>query len=491
LNNKALEIISTFSKAELNEFNKFITSPFFNNNSKVTDYYSYMQKFNLHSGNSDRNEEDIFTHIYPGEKYRNDRIRKLSSELYKLAQRFISQKRFDTNKILNKRFLIEELSERKLDKLFELRIDDVKKETANISKEDFNFLHELFNLENTEVTFHLERNNQAKTKETVLKRGEHLITYFLMMFFKNIDDMEANASSYNAEYEGSLLDEFNKNFNAANVIEFIKKNNLLHSHSLIIYYSLFTAWRDFDNDRLYLEARELVNENFDKLRMNDKESVIVIMMNYCIKKFYYTQNPVYNQEKFFIYKLYLKHKIYKNAKNLGRTMYMNILKLAIMIGEFEWANEFVDKYVTEFGIGAADSGDIEMMRHFSYAMIAFHNKDYKKALKESSKVTAGIEEMSDKIGLKTYIICSHYELGDYDAAYEELKNFKVFLKNNNISGYFRNPALNYTKALTKLLSYNLSTRRQKKGQDALEKYITELGVMNFRSWVLKKTQELK
>lgn len=88
--------------------------------------------------------------------------------------------------------------------------------------------------------------------------------------------------------------------------------------------------------------------------------------------------------------------------------------------------------------------------------------------------------MGDKIGLKTYIICSHYELEDYDAAFEELKNMKIFLKNKKISKYFSEPALNYIKAVSKLLSNRLSQRKPKGSTEALEEIILNMGVMNFQ-----------
>jgi hypothetical protein len=485
LKNKALEIISTFTKDELKEFGKFLNSPYFNNNSKVTEYHIELAGYYSASVNVDIDEREIFGKIYPDENYRDERMRKLSSELYKMAQRYISQKKFDNDSLLHKRFLMEEYSKRKLDNLFELKISDIKKNGAEAAKEDFRQLHELFLLENAEVQFHLERNNQAKTIESARKRAEYLVTYFLMMLFKSIDDMESNVSVYNAEYESTVLYEFDKNFNSAGMIDFMKNKGSVHSHSLIIFYSLFRAWKEFENESLYFEAKTLVENNFDKINMQDKESVFLIMMNYCIKKFYYTQDIKFNHEKFYIYKLYLKHELYKNSKNLSRTIYMNILKLAVMMHEFDWARDFVHRYVTEFV-----SEDAEMTKHFSYAIITFHSQDFEASLKESAKVTAGIDEMGDKIGLKTYIICSHYELGNYDAAYEELKNMKIFLKNKKISKYFSEPALNYTRAVTKLLSRRLSHRRPKDSPISLEKTILNMGVMNFQGWILKKAKEL-
>src|SRR5258706_14034499 len=81
-----IRILKTFTGDEMREFGKFVNSPFHNNRSEVRRYFSEIKRFYPSFQQSNFSKEEIFSRIHPDKKYRDDVIRRLSSNLFRLAE---------------------------------------------------------------------------------------------------------------------------------------------------------------------------------------------------------------------------------------------------------------------------------------------------------------------------------------------------------------------------------------------------------------------
>src|SRR5437762_7687979 len=102
---KLISILKTFSKEEFKEFGKFVDSPFFSKGRNLKPLYEALKKFYPSFEIPEFSAEKIFGMLHKNETYSAVLIRKLFSDMTRLAEEYLFNKtfrseRFDINKAL-------------------------------------------------------------------------------------------------------------------------------------------------------------------------------------------------------------------------------------------------------------------------------------------------------------------------------------------------------------------------------------------------------
>src|SRR5260221_6925588 len=107
IKSKALDLLGKFNKAELNDFEKFLNSPFHNIYETVVKTFTDIKKFYPDFNNEKLNYKYLFERLYKNKKYSEALIRNILSDLLKsgedyLAHRALKQSAFEKNRLVNK-----------------------------------------------------------------------------------------------------------------------------------------------------------------------------------------------------------------------------------------------------------------------------------------------------------------------------------------------------------------------------------------------------
>ncbi len=95
IKSKLIDILETFSEEEFKELEKFVNSPYFNTNKKLTAAYGYIKNFINNFSEPKFTKEGLYEEVFPGSKYRDLEVRKLLSGLTKLTELYLGQKIYD------------------------------------------------------------------------------------------------------------------------------------------------------------------------------------------------------------------------------------------------------------------------------------------------------------------------------------------------------------------------------------------------------------
>src|SRR5260370_5344844 len=109
LKSKFIDILKTFSPKEFKQFRDFIHSPFHNSNKNVIKLYEIIRKYTPKFDSSSIEKEKLFRKLYPGKKYNDTVMRILLSDLLRLGEEFLIQRRSRQNPFAENLFLLEEL----------------------------------------------------------------------------------------------------------------------------------------------------------------------------------------------------------------------------------------------------------------------------------------------------------------------------------------------------------------------------------------------
>ncbi len=125
-NLKLINILRTFSKNEMKEFEKFISSPFFNRGRNYIPFFNQLKKFYPKFEDEKMTPEYIYSKIYPGKKYNKQIIWNMSSSVLAMCEDFLMYVSLRRDKFGRERQVAEEFLERRLSSYYKKKLNEME-----------------------------------------------------------------------------------------------------------------------------------------------------------------------------------------------------------------------------------------------------------------------------------------------------------------------------------------------------------------------------
>jgi hypothetical protein len=429
-------------------------------------------------------KESVFRAVYQSDPYNDSKLRKLLSDLYKEAERFIVISAVNKNEIVFNKLILDEFDSRKLDNLF------LPKYEQHNTYLDSNIIHYDYFLEKhlaewKNVMFHLERGMQHKITMNIYKRTEYIIFYFLSDFFLSLQDNLSNKSRFNTKSKVDLGNEFLKNFNISGLFEYILKNDFGNKDILNAYYLAFLAFTNFNDEKYYFEFKKYVLKHIDNFNEGTQRTVVIHLINYCVRKKRLFKDKSIRLELNDNYRLYIKYRLYKlSDENYFRSdIFLNIISNYFEVGRIPEASEFLDN-----NIEIIQPSHRKNIKALCSSLIEFEKGNFGLSLRQSSLIKTNTFLYKYKI--KYLSLKNHYELKNYEIAKEALNSFKKYVNaDENLSDIHRidtNDFLNYYNLLWKYYENGAS----KQTIDDTILAIRENSPLTEAEWLINKFSEL-
>ena len=285
---KLFTILRTFSDEEMKRFEKFIISPYKNSGKNVKPLFKALKKYHPAYANERLTEEKIYKFLYRtgNTKEKKAYVKVLLSHLTNLAIEFLknenNESKYEKN-FSEVRFL-KMLNYRKLDGLYFSHYRSINRSLPKeFDSESSPYLLNM-QLEKENCNFLLDRDNQVKTSDVLLKQGEYLLLFFLTEFFKIRAHYRTNEYVFNAEYEGTILKEVMNNFHFEPIIQYLKNNKNENYPMISVYYNSMMAQLDINNDMFYRNFRELLEQNISSFDREELGNLFVDLEACCWKR---------------------------------------------------------------------------------------------------------------------------------------------------------------------------------------------------------------
>ena len=162
---------------------------------------------------------------------------------------------------------------------------------------------------------------------------------------------------------------------------------------------------------------------------------------------------------------------------LSRFAFKNIVALALRLGEFDWAEGFIEKYSS-----ALDARHRRNYTDYNLAKLHHARRDYAKAMRMLHKVE--YEDVFLNLDAKVLLLKIYFEQGETEALESFILSFQRFLQRKNKElGYHRENYLNTLHFASKLLTINELDKLEK---ERLRSEITGAKALGEREWLLEK-----
>ena len=137
-NSKLIYLLKSFTPEERKEFQKYIDSPFFNNETSISKFYSVLKKTAPDFHPKNIKKEKLYTKVYPGRSYNDVIMRNLISRTLRFAEGYITLKEFSIDFDYKSIIKMRALSNRNQSSLFE----KAKKEASDMPNNDISEAYE-------------------------------------------------------------------------------------------------------------------------------------------------------------------------------------------------------------------------------------------------------------------------------------------------------------------------------------------------------------
>lgn len=413
INSSLIEILRSFTKEEIKEFDRMVSSDYFNRKSAVVKLWRVVSEQSPGFTSPEMSREKIYQKIFPGNPFNYGTMKNLVHDLTKLAEKFIELKVYNEKPERISENLLEAFLERGLGDLFEKNIRSTEKLLAE-KKENTNYHGTKYILEVLKQNYLIQQDKFYQTGENIKAANENLtMAYFIDVFNNN----------YNSLYMQKEISGNYKNDFVAKVLEFLKNEPVEMDYRVKINYNAFMLVYD-GGLQFFYELRKLLEENIDNLGSELKYNFFVALANYSVKKIDAGLNE-FTKTLYEIYRFMIDNNIYSidRVKNIDGAFYINVSGSAVKAGELEWAKYFIEKYKEMLEPDVREN-------YYFHALIEYYIK--LKNFGQAQGYLARIKHTnhSSKFNIKGWEIITAYEMNHLEEMRYLIDSARHFIQND-------------------------------------------------------------
>ena len=474
-------LLRTFSDEEMERFSDFAASPYFNTNNSVLRLVKELRKCHPDFPPERVSKEKLYGKLFSGEKYNDQVMRNLSSQLLKLAKEFLSIEKYNRDEIAKSLGSLEEIKSRRLDSIFN---SDYKAISSILSgqKLDEDLFHKMHKLEDMKVFFLLSRDKQKEVYESLAKSGNYLIYYFLIRLSDIYINMKINQDALNEDMGDEFVKEFFEDLNFKKLIGFLESYDVEYGNIFTLYYYRMMCMLYPDDSENFFKLKELVMKNISGLRdveiaqlMRTLEFVATYQINRGEREFY--------KELFNLVNLEMRNGFgqYTQGHIITALKFRNTVLVALRLGEIDWAHNYVLERRERLNEESQEVADLTL------GMVYFEKGEFEKAIEAVSAIKT--EYSLVKVDIKYLLIKSFYELGYDESVVSQLNSFRHLIgTHKQITDITREKGLNFINLAGALVKLK-SSPEEDKLKELLEK-TNSMNLTSDKTWLEKKVKDI-
>lgn len=477
INTKLLSLINSFSQKEIEEFAKFISSPFFTKGRNYLPYFEYILKFKSNpAGQSKQNTGN------PGlsKKFSRQTLRNRYSELYKLGEEFLIYNGLNENKTEKSKILLTKLAEKKLFVPFNIKYKETLKILKN-EKYDNDLFKDISNLSELNSIFLQYKNKVDQIYNEHYEYSKIILCLNLIQLFElgfEFKQQEFDNRKYEPRYILNFLGKLDLD---EMMYEFSRSDFVIFKVTSMNYF-LYKAFENEENEDSYKESHRIFTTQFSELKDTYKVKIFNHMINYCIRK-RNSGDLKYEHQLFRLYNEKLDQNLIMDLKNNNYLFnyFRDYVLIGISIREFKWVENFIMKYshVLPFEIREDET-------RISYAKLDFAKKKYEASLTNLKNIKKTYYLLY--IDSSVIKLCIYFEMKRYEDAFLEIDRLRHYLRNHKgIPKVHINTVLSFIKIYQTLLKYKTNPGKTDFG--FVEKDLNSMTLVSNRKWLMEKISE--
>lgn len=469
-NSNIIQLLKLFSKEEKTDFGKYVHSPY-NNRKEVARFFDELKNFFPSFEHKNFSRKYIFNKLYPGKSYKDDVIRRLSSNLFKLAEDYIAYKMFRENEYEQRKMILDFFSFKYDHKFFETQ---AKKTEAYLMKQPYrntDYYYRMKQLYTSKASYFSQYDATRKkfdnTQERIQQTWQYTVIALLSMYDAAVNDM----MYFNKKYNIKLLDK---------LLEIYNHPGFEKTTAAKAYYYSLKLNTDGRNDETFFALRNLLDENPGIFSKDELFGLFTGMHNYLFEKgLIPSQNT--SRLEFEVGVKMLDLGLITEGNTISAEWFANVFLKAIKANEIKYAENFLSEYRMKLSEKERDN-----IVNYAHAELEMAKNNHKKVLSYLSKIK--FNNVWEKLRVNHMYMKVHFEMNNAELFYYITDSFRHLLKNEtSVNKYVKDLHENFIKQSTALFKI-------KNGNKDISPLKIRKNVMSTpmagNYWLLKKADEL-
>ncbi len=434
-NSKLIQLFRTFTEKESRDFSKFVSSPFFNQNKEVEEFYKQIRK-RMGGGNSKKMErQQIMSKVYPTMKFCEKKYKYISNLLLKLAEQYISYTEIESRNLIKEYHLLNAYVKRGLDKNYNFIFNKTKKQHQASVLRDGDYYHQEYLLSNVAAQ-HFTNKKVRKNNEHLENLIDSLDVYYLANRLKHSCHLISDQQIINSSSDLKLSNE---------IMGLLEAGSFLEYPAIHLYYNLYRLLTEGDD--IYLDEIKKILFAFNYyFEANELKGIYYFLINHYIKQLRKENDNKYYVELYETYQKGIESNVLLEDGFLSPWDFKNVVKIGFKLENFKRTEQFIldnhKKLKKEFQKNAL---------HYNMAELFYHKKQYDKSLYNFAQVE--FTDIYYNLGTKLMMSKIYYETQEMETLEFQIASFQTYLRRNKlIAENIKQTYLNFTKSLIKILN---------------------------------------
>ena len=463
-----IEIVGSLQRKEIREVQKWLLSPAHNQRQDVVRLFDHLVK-SLTLPERRLDKEQVWSAIFPNQAYDDAFMRQVMYFLLKALEEYLVFIDHTSDRVRYQITLARIYRQRKLEKSYKqayrLASDHLDNQPL---RNDYYLLHKFFlEQEEYEYKMSITQNASVNLQET----ADALEKWFLGERLKVSKDMLAHHRIYQTiTYDHGLLDQ---------VLTYTEERKLLEEPAIAVKYYTYMALTH-PNEEVYFDRLEnLIHHEMDHFHHSETRTLYLAALNYCTAKV--NQGVLdYCRRALKFYRSGLDKEILLENKIITRYTFGNAVAFAIKIGEFDWAEQFIERFQIFLEEKQRNS-----IVNFNLSRVYFEKGDYNQAQQLLTQFE--YDDMLLNIIAKTMLLKIYYEQDELDAFESLLESMRIYLQRKEALDPTRKAAYkNMISLMKKLMHLNPYSKVQK---EKLLELVHASNPLMERDWLLRQLTE--
>jgi hypothetical protein len=481
LNTLLIQILSTFDRTALKRWGTFIASDYYLKNKKTKALGAELLRHPAKWQQNKLSKQDLWHRVYAPEPYHEANFNNYLSDLLEVTYTFIATEEYQEKAAIQYDLTISGLFKRGLHQSAQRILrkwELTQKKTKGCGPSELLSLHKIAEFKDKLNLLESKR----RYAETLQQKSNYLDQYYLlqqlMYYCEMLNRGKIIQGSYQLTYLEDLLSRYEKLSEAAKAA----------TPAISMYVNLVRLL--LQGNTAYLETVEaLLHDYPNALPKEEQRTVYDFLFNFCIQQIN-TGKPIFYQKIFELYQGLIQQHLLMPEGRLSQWTYANIITTASRLGEWHWADEFLEAHRSFL-----PKEDEYNAYHYNLAALRYEQKEFDAALQllhEVEFVDAFYYQAAKTIQLKIYYLLDEFEAGDaLIAAARQFIN-----RNQQISSSKKQSYLHFLRLIRSLFQLKLNRKiwKSEKWQQQVNKLNHKLNDKNYpanhKDWLLEMATAL-
>lgn len=460
-NSKLIDLLATFSPADLKQFREFVASPYFNKNKDLIRMIAYLEQNAPNFEALQVSKERVHAQLFPDQDFDPKQMGYLMNYLLKLGERFLAIQRYEQEEELMRCHTLDQFVDRKLTKHYNYLLRKTfKSVTESDARSGDSYYYQY--LMGRAAANHFYSQQVRKFDPSLQTVSDQLDQFYFFHKLRYSCEMLNRQTIIRAEYQLHFVEEVRAYLlNKAEIEPLIE-----------IYLRIYLSIRFAEEEAHFHKLLQLIESHAQGIDQKIRREIYLYAINFCAPKIR-KGDEKYTSIMLDLYIKGIETRALFDGTYLSHWTYSNVVKLALRLQRFDWTEVFIKEQAVNLPPSVREGAE-----HYNLAELYYHKGEFDEVLDQLNQLQ--FLDPHHHLGSRVILLKTYYELDAEEPLLSLLSSFSVYLRRNKqISTAMKKTYLNFCNLLHQIM------RRNPKKWELLEEDIQQTQPLAERAWLLK------